>query len=122
MWKWNRRRELTAQSVRIADAPTAERPIGKGPGKTARVPSQYLPLHKYLANRFADSVVLTFAQLEDLTGCPLPDSARAQREWWTSTDGNADKSSCADAWILAGRTATPNLLARTVTFERAIIP
>jgi hypothetical protein len=85
-----------------------------------KVSSEYVSLHKYLANRHADSVVLTFAQLEDLMGCPLPDSARAQQEWWASTDGDADKSSGADAWILAGGTATPNLLARTVTFERPI--
>jgi hypothetical protein len=122
MWKWNRRRELIARSARTADVLRAERPIGKGPGGTAKVPSEYLPLHKYLANRFADSVVLTFAQLEDLNGCLLPDSARAEPEWWTRTDGNADKSSCANAWLQAGRTAKPNLLARTVTFERAIVP
>jgi hypothetical protein len=122
MWNWTRRRKLTAQSVETADATIAERPVGKAPGKTARVPSQYLLLHKYLVNRFADSVVLTFAQFEDLTGCPLPDSARAQQEWWTSADGKTDKASCADAWIQAGRTAKPNLLARTVTFERALVP
>ena len=85
--------------------------MGKVPGKAGKVPSKYLSLHKYLANRYADSVVLTFAQLEDLMGCPLPDSARAQQEWWTRTDRDADQSSCADAWILAGRTAKPNLLA-----------
>jgi hypothetical protein len=70
-------------------------------------------------NRYADTVVLTFAQLEDLTGGPLPDSAHSQQEWWTNTKSGADKSSCADAWILAGRTAQPNLMARTVVFERS---
>jgi hypothetical protein len=69
-------------------------------------------------NRYADSVVLTFAQIEDLLGGALPDTARARHEWWTSTDSVAEKSSCSDAWLLAGRTATPNLLARTVAFER----
>ena len=122
MWKWIKRRELIARQVTTSDAPAAERHMGRATGRAAKVASKYASLHDYLANRYADNVVLTFAQLEDLTGCPLPDSARAQREWWTSTDGNADKASCADAWILAGRTATPNLLARTVTFERAIIP
>jgi hypothetical protein len=71
-------------------------------------------------NRYADTVVLTFAQLEDLTGGPLPDSAHSQQEWWTNnTNSGADKSACADAWILAGRTAQPNLMARTVVFERS---
>ena len=118
MWKWNRRRELTARSVGTADVPTEERLIGNVPGKAAKVTGKCMPLHKYLVNRFADSVVLTFAQLEDLLGFALPDSARTQQEWWTSTDSN--KSLGSDAWILAGRTAKPNLLARTVTFERSI--
>jgi hypothetical protein len=118
MWKWNRRRELTPLSFGKADVPMEERPIGRVPGRIAKIPSEYESLHKYLANRYADMVVLTFSQLEDLLGFALPDSARTQQEWWTSTD--SDKSSGADAWILAGRTAKPNLLARTVAFERPI--
>jgi len=122
MWKWIRRVQLSARPVVTADAATAERQAAKAPGRIGKVPSKYAPLHKYLVNRYADTVVLTFAQLEDLTGGPLPDSARAQQDWWTSADRDADKSSRADAWILAGRTAQPNLLARTVTFERATSP
>jgi len=118
MWKWNRLRGWTVRSVGTADVPTEERLIGNVPGKAAKVPGKCMPLHKYLVNRFADSVVLTFAQLEDLLGFALPDSARTQQEWWTNTD--RDKSSYADAWIMGGRTAKPNLLARTVTFERSI--
>jgi hypothetical protein len=118
MWNWIKRQALTVQNVATADAP-AERLEGTVPGRAAKVSSKCMPLHKYLANRYADSVFLTFAQLEDLIGGPLPDSARAQQEWWTSTDRDADKPGCADAWILAGMTAKPNLLARTVTFERS---
>ncbi len=120
MWKWVRRLQLTARPVVAGDA--AERQTGRVSSRAGEVPSKYVPLHKYLVNRYADSVVLTFAQLEDLTGGPLPPSARAQQEWWTSTDSDANTTACADAWILAGRTATPNLLARTVTFERPIVP
>jgi len=39
-----------------------------------------------------------------------------QQNWWTSADKDADKSSRADAWILAGGIAQPNLMAQTVTF------
>ena len=117
MWKWITR-QLIARYVATSDAPAAEQHIRMTPRRVAKVPSKYASLHDYLANRYADTVVLTFAQLEDLLGCALPDTARVQHEWWTSTDNTADKSSCSDAWILAGRTATPNLLARTVTFER----
>jgi hypothetical protein len=118
MWKWLKRRKLIARHMTTSDAPAAERYMGKALGRTAKVASKYATLHDYLANRYADSVVLTFAQLEDLLGCALPDSARVQQAWWTSTDRDAEKASCSDAWILAGRTARPNLLARTVAFER----
>lgn len=79
---------------------------------------RYLSLYKYLANRYADIVVLTFGQIEDLLGFKLPDLARLQQEWWTA-DSDADSPSHADSWRLASRTAKPNLRAQTVMFERA---
>jgi len=120
MWKWIKGRELIVRQMMRSDAPAAERHPVTVIGRAAKVPNKYVPLHDYLANRYADSVVLTFGQMEDLLGCALPDSARVEHEWWTSTDRDSDKSSCSDAWILAGRTATPNLLARTVLFERRV--
>jgi hypothetical protein len=80
------------------------------------VTGRYALLYKYLANRYADTVVLTFAQIEDLTGFQLPDQARRQREWWT--DAAVAASSHSEAWTLARRTASPNLLACTVAFDR----
>lgn len=118
MWKWVRRLQMTTRPVMTAAAPV-ERQVGTLSGRTGKVPGKYAPLHEYLVNRYADTVVLTFAQIEDLTGGPLPASACAQQDWWTSADRDVDKLSRANAWILAGRTAQPNLLARTVTFERA---
>ena len=83
------------------------------------MPGPYAPLHKYLANRFADTVVLTFAEIGDLLGFTLPDAARRSEEWWTmhpdpATQGPEHENS----WILAHRTARPNLSAMTVAFER----
>jgi hypothetical protein len=120
MWRWFTRRELIARYVAAAEPPAAARPTGIVPGRGAKVAGKCAGLHNYLVNRHADSVVLTFAQLEDLLGSALPDSARARQEWWTNKDSDADKSSCSDAWILAGRTAKANLMARTVTFERRV--
>jgi hypothetical protein len=37
------------------------------------VPGEYRPLHKYLDGRYADTVVLRFAEIEDLLGFALPD-------------------------------------------------
>jgi hypothetical protein len=120
MWKWFTRRELIARYVAAAEPRTLERPTGIVPGRGAKVPGKCAGLHNYLVNRHADSVVLTFVQVEDLLGSALPDSARARQEWWTNKDSDADASSCAVAWIMAGRTATANLMARTVTFERRV--
>ena len=66
-----------------------------------------------------NSVVLTFAQIEDLVGFPLPDQARCQREWWTDAGPAQAGPSYSDAWKLASRTASPNLLGQTVAFDRA---
>ena len=79
---------------------------------------KYLSLYKYLENRYANRVVLTFADIEDLLGFALPDQARLQQEWWTNTAASVSGSDYSDSWILASRTATPNLLAQTVAFER----
>jgi hypothetical protein len=83
------------------------------------VPVAYRPLHKYLADRFADVVVLRFTEIEDLLGFALPHSASVQPDWWAIGDRANPSTSPSRAWTEADRTATPNLLARTVAFERA---
>ena len=85
---------------------------------TSRVPAiagPYVLLHNYLQHRYANRIVLTFGEIEDLLGFRLPDLARRQREWWT----DADVSIHSDAWKLANRSAVPNLLAQTVVFDRS---
>jgi hypothetical protein len=77
------------------------------------------PLHKYLRDRYADAVVLTFAEIEDLAGFALPDLARLSNDWWTAPDPDTARSRFANSWIQANRTARPNLGARTVAFLRA---
>jgi hypothetical protein len=80
---------------------------------------RYLSLYKYLVGRYANTVVLTFDEIEDLLGFTLPEVARLRQEWWTTADPSPDGSRHSDSWILASRTATPNVLAQTVVFERA---
>jgi hypothetical protein len=67
---------------------------------------RYEPLCRYVENRYADTVVLTFAEVEDLLGFTLPDTARIQLEWWASS------------LAVTSRTVTPNLAAEIVSFER----
>lgn len=94
-----------------APAPAAARP--------AAPPPEYGGLHTYLRDRYADVVVLTFGQIEDLLGFALPALARLQREWWADAGADSTPSTQARSWTDARRTATPNLGAQTVTFERA---
>jgi hypothetical protein len=109
--------ESMKRRVSMASDPPATRPEPvKKPGRA--MTGKYLLLHKYLNDRFANTVVLTFSEIEDLLGFTLPDPARLQQEWWTG-DANTDRpSSQADSWILASRTAKPNMQAKTVEFER----
>ena len=53
------------------------------------MPGKYKSLYQYLENRYANTVVLTFAQIEDLLGFTLPDSARVHQEWWAN-EGSVD--------------------------------
>ncbi|HEY2434939.1 MAG TPA: hypothetical protein VGI12_19865 [Vicinamibacterales bacterium] len=79
--------------------------------------SQYAALYAYLKGRYADLVVLTFAEIEDLTGFSLPAPARVNADWW-SNDRDDDPAAQSRVWLQASRRATPNLFARTVAFER----
>ena len=79
---------------------------------------KYARLYEYLEQRHADSVVLRFAEIEDLIGSSLPERARRERQWWIAD--SATVAPHADAWILANRTAVPNLVAQTVVFDRAL--
>jgi hypothetical protein len=77
----------------------------------------YHLLHVYLRDRFANRVVLTFAEIEDLLGFHLPDAARLDRLWWEPAP-NRVRSLQSDAWILANRTASVSLSAQRVVFDR----
>lgn len=80
------------------------------------MPGVYRPLYEFLNSRFADRVVLTFGQIEDLLGFAMPPAARVDVAWWTSPDST--DGSHRQAWLLAKRSAVPNLRAMTVAFER----
>lgn len=86
--------------------------------QSGAVPAMYLPLHKYLKNRYADIVVLGFGEIEDLLGCTLPEAARLQQSWWANPELDAAPSVQARSWTQADRTATANLQAQRVVFDR----
>ena len=110
MLNWMNRRRWTVREPRAAHVEAAK-PRGRA------MSGRYLLLYKYLEGRYANTVVLTFAEIEDLLGFTLPEQARLHREWWTAAAITIPDYS--DSWTLASRTAVPNLQARTVVFERA---
>jgi hypothetical protein len=110
MWKWMTSWRVVAPEPAIADPVVRER--------RSSVLGAYASLHEYLDHRYADVTVLTFDQIEDLLGFGLPQRARTYHAWWTLGETNGEGPRHSDAWTLAGRTATPNLQARTVMFER----
>jgi hypothetical protein len=52
------------------------------------MPGKYKALYQYLDNRYANTVVLTFVQIEDLLGFALPDAARVDHAWWANNSPN----------------------------------
>ena len=77
----------------------------------------YRALETYLKGRYADTLVLTFGEIEGVLGFALPEAARRRVEWWTDDTADGGESLQSHSWTSAGRTAKPNLFARTVTFE-----
>lgn len=109
MLEWMKRRRPAKHQELEAGAANVEGSLRSG---------RSAPLHKYLHDRYADAVVLTFSEIEDLAGFALPDLARLSSDWWTAPDPDT-RSRFADSWIQANRTARPNLGAQTVAFLRA---
>ena len=112
MLAWIKRARSTSHNQPEPDASevTVQRSLMSG---------KYLSLYKYLENRYANTVVLTFSEIEDLLGFSLPNVARVREDWWTKPDREATRPGYSDSWLLANRTARPNLLALTVVFDRA---
>src|SRR5687767_2675293 len=67
-------------------------------GKSAPIPAEYLPLHKYLDGRYADTVVLTFSEIEDLIGITLPELARTDKTWWDNGGEGGTATSQSQSW------------------------
>ena len=85
--------------------------------QASKVPAEYRGLHQYLKDRYADTVVLSFAQIEALNEGELPALAHFQ-EWWATAPVDGVPSTQSRAWTEAQRTAAPNFSAHNVMFER----
>lgn len=61
---------------------------------------KYAPLRKFLSS--CDPMApreLAFAEIEELIGCRLPNSARRHRAWWSNARGGHAQ---AEAWLRGG--------------------
>jgi DNA-binding transcriptional regulator YiaG len=75
--------------------------------------SKYYPLFQHLSQVNADSVCLTFADIEAILNTPLPASARDRKNWWSNRDTASALQ--ASAWVSAGYHA------ETVDFQKEIV-
>lgn len=100
----------------IEDA-AAEGKVGARDGKA--VESKYAPLAAHLARqpRTVDRLTLTFTDIEQLIGAPLPASAREHRAWWAN-DSVAHVQS--GEWLRVNwRVVSINMGLERVVFARA---
>jgi hypothetical protein len=77
---------------------------------------RYRPLTDWLITQTVDSMKVTFAELEEVLGCPLPPSARNHPPYWYSVRNSLGKA------IVAGgfKPSRVNLTAETVTLKRRL--
>lgn len=76
----------------------------------------YSPLKSHLAAQSDDRIPLTFAEIEQILGRPLPPSAKGKstRQWWANTQTHSQ----AKSWLDVGRTAKLDVDGQAVTFVR----
>lgn len=78
---------------------------------------KYQPLWAWLKSRPDDRVELTFTQIEDILGLPLPPSSRKHPSHWHSYKGSAVVRAIHDAgW----KAKDVNIPAETVVLERVL--
>lgn len=82
--------------------------------------SRYMQLAEWLRRQKANSVSVSFDELERLLGCPLPGSARRLRVWWSN---DASHVQAKYGWLRAGwRVEAVNMEAGVVKFRRVAEP
>ena len=76
--------------------------------------SKYKPLEEYLSKLQEHSVKLTFKQIEEIIGTPLPPSATRYRGWWSN---NSDNGVITHSWLNAGyKSAQVDMRGQTLFF------
>lgn len=75
--------------------------------------SKYEPIEKFLAGQKEGSVMVTYAQMEDMVSFKLPDSAYKHRAWWSNGKKGGSKF-----WLRVNWLVDSVKLGESVTFRR----
>jgi hypothetical protein len=78
--------------------------------------SKYAPLRDHLQNHRQREIILTFKEIEDVLGCPLPKGAE-RPQWWANIVGESSHVQ-REAWRAAGYDAFLILGSDKVRFQR----
>ncbi|WP_426615753.1 DUF7662 domain-containing protein [Bradyrhizobium sp. McL0616] len=81
--------------------------------------SAYDPLRRKLESMRGQAVRLTFSEIEEILGRPLPASASKFSAWWGNESSRKAGHTQAMAWLDAGFKARVSLKQRAVEFHRA---
>jgi mRNA-degrading endonuclease RelE of RelBE toxin-antitoxin system len=111
------RLESAASSIR---GPDTRLPVGLALVETLVRTKKYIPLARRLLEEEADLLELSFREIEELLGVPLPPAARKYRAWWANDTGRHVQAS---AWLGVGwKVSSVQLLMERVRFERVAGP
>jgi hypothetical protein len=78
--------------------------------------AKYTALRRYLNMRYDNQVTLTFAEIEQIIGAPLPPKAQRHRAWWSN---NPENNVMTREWLAAGfRTEQVDIERGSLVFRR----
>ncbi len=84
-----------------------------GEQKSRSYSGKYTPIGDYLKKSSEETVELSFEEIEEILGEPLPDSAKTYKAWWYGDD-----HSQTGAWTSVGYTAKPDFKNEKVFFRK----
>lgn len=77
---------------------------------------KYAPLTRHLRDINISTCPMTFTEIEEIIGAPLPHSARRHRAWWSNNPGNSVMTT---AWLDAGwRSSDVDMDGEKLVFRR----
>ena len=102
-----------ALALRASEMPTAATEVD--PATVTAHAGKYAPLYRWLRTQDASALTLTFGEVEEVLGFPLPNSCRQHVPHWHSYDGSAVARAIVDAGWKASRV---HLAAEELTLVR----